>query len=566
MIDDLWYKNAIFYCLSVGTYMDANGDGIGDFKGLLRRLDYLQGLGITTLWLMPFQPSPGKDDGYDIADYYGVDPRYGTLGDFVEFTHGCQQRGIRVIIDLVVNHTSDTHPWFREARSSPDSEYRDWYVWADKKPANAGTGMVFPGVQKSTWTRDKEAKAWYFHRFYDFQPDLNTSNPRVQAEILKIMGFWIQLGVSGFRMDAVPFVIATKGAKVRTPVEQYDMLRAFREFLQWRQGNAIILAEANVLPETDMEYFGDDGDRMQMMFNFHVNQHLFYALASADSRSLAKALKATKPRPASAQWGLFLRNHDELDLGRLTKAQRDVVFRSFGPDKNMQLYGRGIRRRLAPMLGGDRRRLELAYSLMCTLPGTPVIRYGDEIGMGENLALPERNCARTPMQWSTEPNAGFTESDKPCSPIIDKGPYGFEHVNVAKQRRDPGSMLNWTERIIRMRKEVPEIGWGDFEVIATRDPAVLIIRYDWCNNSALFVHNLDEKPRELSFTAGLPGDAGRHLINLLSEDHSQAYKRGQHRLVIEGYGYRWYRVGGLDYLLKRSDIDTNAAGNAGHPA
>jgi maltose alpha-D-glucosyltransferase / alpha-amylase len=566
MIDDLWYKNAIFYCLSVGTYMDANGDGIGDFKGLLRRLDYLQGLGITTLWLMPFQPSPGKDDGYDIADYYGVDPRYGTLGDFVEFTHGCQQRGIRVIIDLVVNHTSDTHPWFREARSSPDSEYRDWYVWADKKPANAGTGMVFPGVQKSTWTRDKEAKAWYFHRFYDFQPDLNTSNPRVQAEILKIMGFWIQLGVSGFRMDAVPFVIATKGAKVRTPVEQYDMLRAFREFLQWRQGNAIILAEANVLPETDMEYFGDDGDRMQMMFNFHVNQHLFYALASADSRSLAKALKATKPRPASAQWGLFLRNHDELDLGRLTKAQRDVVFRSFGPDKNMQLYGRGIRRRLAPMLGGDRRRLELAYSLMCTLPGTPVIRYGDEIGMGENLALPERNCARTPMQWSTEPNAGFTESDKPCSPIIDKGPYGFEHVNVAKQRRDPGSMLNWTERIIRMRKEVPEIGWGDFEVIATRDPAVLIIRYDWRNNSALFVHNLDEKPREFSFTAGLPGDAGRHLINLLSEDHSQAYKRGQHRLVIEGYGYRWYRVGGLDYLLKRSDIDTNAAGNAGHPA
>ena len=561
MIDDLWYKNSVFYCLSVGTYMDANGDGIGDFKGLLRRLDYLQGLGITTIWLMPFQPY-----GYDISDYYGVDPRYGTLGDFVEFTHGCQQRGIRIIIDLVVNHTSDTHPWFREARSSPDSEYRDWYVWADKKPANAGKGMVFPGVQKSTWTRDKEAKAWYFHRFYDFQPDLNTSNPRVQAEILKIMGFWIQLGVSGFRMDAVPFVIATKGAKVRTPVEQYDMLRAFREFLQWRQGNAIILAEANVLPETDMEYFGDDGDRMHMMFNFHVNQHLFYALASADSRSLAKALKATKPRPASAQWGLFLRNHDELDLGRLTKAQRDVVFRNFGADKNMQLYGRGIRRRLAPMLGGDRRRLELAYSLMCTLPGSPVIRYGDEIGMGDNLALPERNCARTPMQWSTEPQAGFTESDKPCSPIIDQGPYGFEHVNVARQRRDPNSMLNWTERIIRMRKEVPEIGWGDFRVIATRDPAVLIIRYDWRNNSALFVHNLDERPREVSFAAGLPGDTGKLLVNLLSEDHSQANERDQHRLVIEGYGYRWYRVGGLDYLLKRSDIDTKAGGNAAHPA
>jgi maltose alpha-D-glucosyltransferase/alpha-amylase len=566
MIDDLWYKNAVFYCLSVGTYMDANGDGVGDFKGLLRRLDYLQGLGITAIWLMPFQPSPGKDDGYDISDYYGVDPRYGTLGDFVEFTHGCRQRGIRVIIDLVVNHTSDTHAWFREARSSPNSQYRDWYVWADKKPANADKGMVFPGVQKSTWTRDKEAKAWYFHRFYDFQPDLNTSNPHVQAEILKIMGFWIQLGVSGFRMDAVPFVIATKGAKVRKPLEQYDMLRAFREFLQWRQGNAIILAEANVPPETDMEYFGDEGERMHMMFNFHVNQYLFYGLASADSRPLAKALKATKPRPASAQWGLFLRNHDELDLGRLSKAQRNVVFKAFGPDRNMQLYDRGIRRRLAPMLGGDRRRLELAYSLMCTLPGTPVIRYGDEIGMGDNLALQERNCARTPMQWSTEPHAGFTESDKPCSPLIDEGPYGFEHVNVAKQRRDPGSMLNWMERIIRMRKEVPEVGWGDFSVIATRDPAVLVVRYDWRNNSVVFVHNLDEKPREVSFATGLSGDAGKLLVNLLSEDHSNANERGQHNLIMEAYGYRWYRAGGLDYLLKRSDIDVDASGEAGHPA
>ena len=555
MIDDLWYKNGIFYCLSVGTYMDANGDGVGDFKGLTRRLDYLQGLGITAVWLMPFQPSPGRDDGYDISDYYGVDPKYGTLGDFVEFTHGCSQRGIRVIIDLVVNHTSDAHPWFKDARSSPDSAHRDWYVWSDRKPANANKGMVFPGVQKSTWTRDKQAGAWFFHRFYDFQPDLNTSNPFVQAEILKIMGFWIQLGVSGFRMDAVPFVISTKGAKVKTPVEQYDMLRSFREFLQWREGDAIILAEANVLPKTDMQYFGKDGDRMHMMFNFHVNQHLFYAMAAADSRPLAEAMKATKPRPAAAQWGLFLRNHDELDLGRLTKKQRDVVFKQFGPDKNMQLYDRGIRRRLAPMLGGDRRRLELAYSLMCTLPGTPVIRYGDEIGMGDNLALPERNCARTPMQWSTEPHAGFTKGDKPVAPVIDDGPYGYQHVNVAKQRRDNNSLLNWTERIIRMRKEVPEVGWGDFEVIATRDPAVLVMRYDWRNNSVLFVHNLDEKPREVSFSTGIGGEDGKHLINLLSEDHSEADGRGKHKLMLEAYGYRWYRVGGLDYLLKRMDID-----------
>ena len=262
MIDDLWYKNGVIYCLSVGTFMDANGDGVGDFKGLLRRLDYLDGLGITTIWLMPFQPSPGKDDGYDISDYYGVDPRYGTLGDFVEFAQGCKQRGIRVIIDLVVNHTSNEHPWFKAARSTEDSPYRDWYVWAAKRPASASKGMVFPGVQKSTWTHDNQASAWYFHRFYDFQPDLNTSNPLVQAEILKIMGFWIQLGVSGFRMDAVPFVIETKGAHVKKSIEQYDMLRSFREFLQWREGDAIILAEANVRPETDMEYFGEDGDRI----------------------------------------------------------------------------------------------------------------------------------------------------------------------------------------------------------------------------------------------------------------------------------------------------------------
>src|SRR5436190_230743 len=481
MINDLWYKNAIIYCLSVETYMDANGDGIGDFQGLMRRLDYLHGLGITAIWLMPFQTSPGRDDGYDISDYYGVNQAYGTLGDFVEFTHAAKQRGIRVLIDLVINHTSNEHPWFKQARRDPNSKYRDWYIWSKKKPSNANTGMVFPGVQKSTWTYDEEAGAWYFHRFYDFQPDLNTSHPEVQAEILKIMGFWIQLGVSGFRMDAVPFIIATKGPEVREPEEQYDMLRMFREFLQWRQGDCIVLAEANVLPDTDMEYFGDDGDRMHMMFNFQVNQNLFYALASADTRPLVKALKATKPRPATAQWGLFLRNHDELDLGRLTEEQRNEVFAAFGP-----------------------------------------------------------------------------ESDKPHIPVISGGPYGYEHINAAIQRRHPDSLLNWTERIIRMRKEVPEVGWGDFTVLPTRDPAVLAMRYDWRNNSVLFVHNLDAKPREVAFSVGLDGDTAEHgklLINLLAEDHSRAGDDGKHCMVIEAYGYRWYRVGGLDYLLRRTEVD-----------
>jgi maltose alpha-D-glucosyltransferase/alpha-amylase len=555
MINDLWYKNAIVYCLSVGTFMDSNGDGCGDFEGLTRRLDYLQGLGITTLWLMPFQTSPGLDDGYDVADYYNVDPRFGTLGDFVEFTHGASQRGMRVLIDLVVNHTSDQHPWFQEARSNPKSKYRDWYVWADRKPANANDGIVFPGVQKSTWTRDKEAGQWFFHRFYKFQPDLNTANPLVQAEILKIMGFWTQLGVSGFRMDAVPFVIASKGAEVKgKPKEHFDMLRSFRELLQWRQGDAIILGEANVLPKDDLEYFGEAGERLQMMFNFQVNQNLFYALAAADTRPLIKALMATEPRPPTSQWGMFLRNHDELDLGRLTPKQKQRVFDAFAPDPNMQLYERGIRRRLAPMLGSDRPRMELAYSLMLSLPGTPVLRYGDEIGMGDDLSLPERNCARTPMQWSDEPHGGFTTSSKPAMPVISGGPYGFEHLNVASQRRDPNSFLNWLERMCRMRKEVPEIGWGAFTVVPVENPAILMLRYEWRNNAVLFIHNFDAHPCELHFAAQESHGKYGVLVNLLSEDHSDADEHGQHCVMLERYGYRWYRVGGLDYLLQRTAV------------
>ena len=554
MINDLWYKNAVLYCLHVGTYLDANGDGIGDFEGLMRRLDYLQGMGVTAIWLMPFQPSPMLDDGYDITDYYGVDPRYGTLGDFVEFTHGCRQRGMRVLIDLVINHTSDQHPWFQTARKDPDSRYRDWYVWSKKKPKDAASGVVFPGVQKSTWDYDSEARAYYFHRFYKFQPDLNTSNPEVQAEILKIMGFWLQLGVSGFRMDAVPFVIATKGANVtdKTMVEQYDMLRQFAQFLTWREGEAIILAEANVLPGTDMEYFGDAGERLQMMFNFHVNQRIFYALAASDSRPLIKALKDTRNRPASAQWGHFLRNHDELDLGRLEPKQRQLVFKEFGPEPDMQLYKRGIRRRLAPMLQGDRRRIELAYSLMMTLPGTPVLRYGDEIGMGDNLKLPERDCARTPMQWSNEPHGGFTTAEKPILPVIGEGAYGYVHVNVADQRRHPESLLNWMERIVRMRKEIPEIGWGDFSFLKIRSSEVLGMVYTWRNNSVVLIHNLCAEPREISFT--VPEAPRCDLTNLLSYDHSEPDEDGRHTLLLEPYGYRWFRPCGLDYLLKRSPV------------
>ena len=373
----------------------------------------------------------------------------------------------------------------------------------------------------------------------------------MQAEILKIMGFWLQLGVSGFRMDAVPFVISAKGATVRRPIEHYDMLRMFREFLTWREGDAIILAEANVLPDVDLNYFGDSGERLQMMFNFEVNQHVFYALASSDTRPLIKALQTTKPRPETAQWAQFLRNHDELDLGRLTKKQRQAVFDAFGPEPSMQLYKRGIRRRLAPMMQGDRRRLELAYSLMMALPGTPVFRYGDEIGMGDNLDLPERNCARTPMQWSDEPQAGFTKSDKPVIPLISEGPYGFQHVNVAVQKRDPKSLMNWTERMIRMRKEVPEIGQGDFAILDTGTSEVLAMRYDWRNNSVLMVHNFSAIPTEVKFAADAKFDG--QLVNLLSDDHSTPDVSGKHSILLEPYGYRWFRIGGLDYLLKRTE-------------
>ncbi|HEY8944746.1 MAG TPA: alpha-amylase family protein [Polyangiaceae bacterium] len=548
MIKDLWYKNAIIYSLHVGTFMDSNGDGVGDFEGLVRRLDYLAGLGVTCLWLHPFQSSPHRDHGYDISDFYSVDPNYGTLGDFVDFTHQAKQRGIRVIMDLVLNHTSDRHPWFREARKSKRSKYREYYIWSEKKPRDAHEGVVFPGVQKTTWTFDRVARAYYFHRFYEFQPDLNAENPDVQAEMRRIMGFWLQLGVSGFRMDAVPFVIERAG---KAPTPQYSMLRDIREFLQWRVGDAVVLAEANLRPEDGLHYFGEDGDRMHMIFNFPVNQSLFYALATADIEPLVGALEATRSKPPSAQWGMFLRNHDELDLGRLSRQQREEVFAAFAPEENMQLYGRGIRRRLATMLNGDRRRLELAYSLLLSLPGTPVLRYGDELGMGDNLSLKERNSARTPMQWSTEPHAGFTHARKSVLPVISGGPYGYEKVNADTQRRDPQSLLNWTERMLRMRKETPEFGWGDFRVLPVKKPGILALRYDWRNNSVLAVHNLRDEAIEIEIR--VEDEHGRILRNLLTGDHSESDRRGRHRIVMEPFGYHWYRMGGLAYLLDRSE-------------
>ena len=549
MIDDLWYKNAVIYCLDVAKYVDANGDGVGDFAGLTRRLDYLAGLGVTCIWLQPFYPSPNRDNGYDVSQHYGVDPKAGTFGELVEFMNHAEQLGLRVIVDLVVNHTSDRHPWFQAARKDPKSPYRDWYVWSKKRPVDYNKGMVFPGVQKATWTRDPVAGEFYFHRFYDFQPDLNTENPAVRNEILRIMGFWLQLGVCGFRMDAVPFLISRKGHHT-TPRKDYEFLHEMRDFLQWRRRDAVLLAEANVPPSESMEYFGDLGDRLQMMLNFPVNQRVFYALATTDLKPLITALEATKERPQAAQWVHFLRSHDELDLGRLTVSQREKVFAAFGPSKDMQLYGRGIRRRFAPMVNNDRRRLELAYSLLFTLPGTPMLQYGDEIGMGDDLSLPERESARTPMQWSGERNGGFSTARRTVRPVISDPIYGYKRVSVEAQRRDPQSLLNWMERKIRMRRECPEISWGDWKILETNADDVLVMEYTWRGHSLIVLHNFADKPRAVRIpvaTAGTPT-----LIDLLWTNDSQAEDRGHHEIELEPYGYRWFRARGLDRNVPRA--------------
>jgi len=548
VIDDLWYKNAVIYCLDVAKYVDANGDGVGDFAGLTRRLDYLSGMGVTCIWLQPFFPSPNRDNGYDVSDHYGVDPKLGTIGEFVEFMNHAEQLGLRVIVDLVVNHTSERHPWFQAARKDPKSPYRDWYVWSKKRPPDYNKGMVFPGVQKATWTRDPVAGEYYFHRFYEFQPDLNTENPVVRNEILRIMGFWLQLGVCGFRMDAVPFLISRKGYH-NAPRKDYEFLHDMRDFLQWRRRDAVLLAEANVPPNESLEYFGDLGDHLQMMLNFPVNQRVFYALATADLKPLITALEATKKRPQAAQWVHFLRSHDELDLGRLTVSQREKVFAAFGPSKDMQLYERGIRRRLAPMVDNDRRRLELAYSLLFTLPGTPMLQYGDEIGMGENLSLPERESARTPMQWSAERNGGFSTARRTVRPVISDPIYGYKRVSVEAQRRDPQSLLNWMERKIRMRRECPEISWGDWKIINTNADDVLVMEYTWRGHSLIVLHNFADKPRAVRIpvaTAGTP-----ILIDLLWTNDSCA-ENSHHQIELEPYGYRWFRARGLDRNVPRT--------------
>ncbi|WP_183495387.1 alpha-amylase family protein [Neolewinella aquimaris] len=541
MIDDYWYKNAIIYSLDLETFMDGNGDGVGDFRGLSERLDYLHGLGVDVIWLAPFQPTPNRDNGYDISDYYGVDPRHGSGGDFAEFMHLANDRGMKVIIDLVINHTSDQHPWFQQARQGEDNPYHDWYVWSKEKPEDAEEGIIFPGVQERTWTYDRKAQKYYFHRFYEFQPDLNMGNPAVREELHRVVGYYLSLGVAGFRVDAVPFVLETQvpggldNVKIR-----FEILEDLRQFLSWRRGDAVLLGEANVDPKQAKKYFGDGGG-LHMMFNFYVNQFLFHALASKDTGPLRKALEQTRMDLPMAQWGHFLRNHDELDLGRLSEEQRQLVFEHFGPKKEMQLYDRGIRRRLAPMLS-DRPQIELAYSLMFSLPGTPVMRYGDELGMGDDLSLKERDAVRTPMQWSEDSNAGFSSASTKdlVHPLIDKGPYAFRLLNVEEQMRRDDSLLNWTKRMVRLRKECPEIGYGEWELVDTGQPAVLGIRYRFRGKIVLILHNLSDEPLVVELKKK-PETACR-LIDLREVVALAPEKDGTHLVRLGSLGYRWFRL------------------------
>jgi maltose alpha-D-glucosyltransferase / alpha-amylase len=537
-----WYKNAVLYCLDVKSFADGNGDGIGDFAGLTARLQYLAGLNVDCVWLQPFHPSPKRDNGYDITDYYGVDPMLGTLGDFAEFTRCARDKGMRVMIDLVVNHTSIDHPWFQAARSDPASPYRDYYVWADEKPADAHEGTVFPGEQNSTWTWDREAKAYYFHRFYDHQAELNIANPAVRREIEKITGFWLQLGVSGFRIDALPFLIELENLTGVEGLDPHDYLRELRHHVQTLRGDVCLMAEANLPPEDVPDYFGD-GDKIHMSFNFWLNQHLFLALARRDARPVRSAWEQLPPLPESCQWNNFLRSHDELDLGRLGDAEREEVFRAFGPRADMQIYGRGLRRRLAPMLDNDRRRLELAHSLLLTLPGTPVLRYGDEIGMGDDLSLPDRESVRTPMQWDGSANGGFSPAaaERLVLPVIADGPFGYPSVNVDRQRYDAQSLLNWLERMIRRRKDCPAFGMGDCSFIDTGHPALLAQRCDHDGRAVFALHNFGA--RRLHFMLPVqdpdaPGGLGC-VHDILAGRRDEVQVDGHYRVTLPPYGYRW---------------------------
>jgi trehalose synthase len=537
---DLWWKTAVFYNLDVETYLDWNDDGVGDLEGLAHRLDHLAELGVTCLWLAPFYPSPQQDNGYDISDYYGVDPRYGHLGDFVEVVRTAKDRGMRVIVDLVVNHTSDQHPWFQAARRDPESRFREYYQWRDDVPDDQPENM-FPDVEEGVWSFDETAGRYYRHSFYSHQPDLATHRQAVRDEIAKVIGFWLQLGIDGFRVDAVPHLIDTEDGA------EHEFLRALRGYVSRRSGSGMMLGEVNLPYDEMVAFFGeDDGDELTMQFDFVANQALYLSLARQDAAPLATALA---DRPALArgnQWGNFVRNHDELTLDQLSESERDEVFEAFAPLESQRIHGRGIVRRLPPMLDGDPRRVRMVYSLMFSTPGAPVLFYGEEIGMGENPEVSGRGAVRTPMQWTDEPGGGFSRADADdlVAPVAAEG-WAPEHVNVSRQRHEPDSMLRFVQNLIRHYRASPEIGWGDLIVLDSGHTCVLAHAVHGSTGTLVALHNFAPDGRSVDLDLGaLDLDGSARVVDLLADlaTPEAPAADGHLRVELEGYGFRWLRV------------------------
>ncbi|UZX05122.1 trehalose synthase [Arthrobacter sp. CDRTa11] len=548
---DLWWKNSVIYCLDVETFFDDDGDGTGDFAGLTQRVDYLAALGVTCIWLMPFYPSPDRDDGYDVTDFFTVDPRLGTMGDLVEFIRAAKDRGMRVIADFVVNHTSIQHPWFKEARKSTDNPYRDYYVWRKDTPPDTSSEVVFPGEQTSLWTKDEATGEWYLHMFAEHQPDLNVTHPAVRNEIAKAMGLWLELGLDGFRLDAVPFFLETRGQPKdeAANLDPHDYLTALRSFVSRRNGSAVLLGEVNLPYKEQLEYFGGpDGNELNMQFDFMSMQHLYLSLARQDARPLAETLKSRPALHPDNQWAMFVRNHDELTLDKLSDAERQEVFAAFGPEKSMQIYGRGLRRRLPPMLGGDADRIRMVYSLLFCLPGTPVLFYGEEIGMGEDLKQKSRAAVRTPMQWNNGKNGGFStaKASDLVVPLV-RGEYGPENVSAAAAKRDPDSLWNFMAILMQRYRESPELGWGHFAMIDQPEPAVFAHTCSSDGATMVLLHNLGEDPVKVAGRAG-PEDAGPRaykgavLLDVLDGDNVPLEPDGAFTVELGRYGYKWFRV------------------------
>jgi maltose alpha-D-glucosyltransferase / alpha-amylase len=543
--DDLWYKDAVFYELHVKAFYDSNKDGVGDFRGLMEKLDYIQDLGVDCIWLLPFYPSPLRDDGYDIADFYNVHPSYGTLADFRAFLRAAHHRRIRVISDLVMNHTSDQHPWFQEARRSPDSRYRNYYVWSQTYQKYADARIIFTDTERSNWSWDMDAGAYYWHRFFSHQPDLNYDNPQVRRAMLKVIRSWLDMGLDGFRMDAVPYLFEREGTNCENLPETHDYLRDVRKAVDKSHPGSVLLCEANQWPQDVRPYFGD-GDECHMAFNFPVMPRIFMGLRREDRLPIVDIIEQTPGIPANCQWGLFLRNHDELTLEMVTDEERDYMYREFATDPRMKL-NLGIRRRLAPLMGNGRRQMELLTSLLFTLPGSPIIYYGDEIGMGDNIYLGDRNGVRTPMQWSGDRNAGFSRADTAqlYSTLITDPVYGYQAVNVEAQQRSPSSLLNWTKRMIRIRKRYPVFGRGSIEFLDPENRKVLAYLRSDGEQTVLVVANLSRfsQPVELD----LQRFRGMTLVELIGETRFPAVREHPYFLSLGPHGFYWFRLEkGLD--------------------